>query len=1143
MNLNEFKSSECSTFNIPPNLEGLKRQRIIPAPRMRTAFSIKKQLLMRMKLTFTLLLTSVLFVNAKSFSQTLTLSLKNTSLSEVFSEIEKQSGYSFVYGKEQLLQAKKLNLEVTSAELKTVLDLVFKDQSLTYSISGKYISVQKKANRNRQGGIANAQTFQVKGRTVDENGQPLIGVNVIEKGTKNSVTTNENGEFSISVSSSNSLLVFTFVGKKLVERKVIEGETLTIKLVNIEEEIDAVVVTGYFEKSKQTFTGAATTFKGEDIRKISNQNVLVALSVIDPSFKLMDNNMIGSDPNKLPEFQIRGAGSIPSPLEEKYKGNPNIPTFMLDGFEVSLEKIYDLDPERILTVTILKDAAALAIYGSRGSNGVVVITTNPPKAGKLNATYSVNMNFEAADLSSYDLLGSADKLEYERLAGIYSPNNYISTGEAFSFYYNERLKLVQQGIDTDWLSKPVRGLGTNLKHALTLEGGDGTFRYAMDLSYNPSSGVMKGSGRDRTGIKLQLNYNYNNLRFSNQLSFDNVQTTNSPYGSFSTYAYLNPYYNPYDASGNVKRVLYNLESSQFPTIVVANPLYNATINTKDEGKYDNFINNFGMEWNVNPDLRVNAKLSISKKNQMLDVFKPSDHTDFLSTDKKGSYMKATTESFQYEGTAGLSYTKNIGKQLFVLNTNYNIQEIKDDTYTVNASGFPNDLMDHIGMGLEYLEGTKPQGYETTTRLMGLLGNLNYSYDNRFLADLSIRYDGSSQFGSKSRWGSFWSTGLGWNIHEESFLKDNSQVDVLRVRGSLGYTGAQSFYPYQSIMMYQYMTNITYDNYFGSVVSSYGNKDLKWQRTFKKNIGMDFELFDSAISGYVNFYSDFSKDVLVDVSMAPSLGFDTYKANLGEVENKGFEVSLKATLLANKETDFYWNVFGSAVHNQNKLSKISNSLSAYNDKADGAVTNRPSVRFIEGQSMNTLWVVKSLGIDPATGQEVFLDKNNNPTNVWSSADYVPYGNTDSSIEGTLGTNLGYKGFQMNVYLQYRAGGSIYNNTLVNRVENVDPNRNVDSRVFYDRWKTPGDISSFKGIANKTLTYPTSRFVEKDNRLDLKSINLSYTFNNSPWMTRYGLDRARLSAYLNDVFQITSVKAERGIDYPFARHYALALQVNF
>ncbi len=487
--------------------------------------------------------------------------------------------------------------------------------------------------------------------------------------------------------------------------------------------------------------------------------------------------------------------------------------------------------------------------------------------------------------------------------------------------------------------------------------------------------------------------------------------------------------------------------------------------------------------------------------------------------------------------------------MLVVNSNVNARQVVDDLYSITASGFPNDLMDHVSMGLQYLNGSAPSGYESTSRLIGALANANYSYDNRFLADFAVRFDGSSQFGSNKKWGTFWSAGLGWNLHNESFLKDNTTINLLKIRGSVGFTGSQNFYPYQSQLTYTYLSNVSYNDYIGAVAIAYGNDDLRWQKTLKRNVGFDFELLKSKISGFFNYYFDTSKDVLVDVTLPPSLGFSTYKANLGEVSNKGYELNLRATVLSNPGKKQFVNVFGSAVRNTNKLSKLSNALKAYNadvDAANSASTasaNKPSVRFIEGQSINTIWVVQSKGIDPATGQEVFVDRNGNTTNVWSAADYVPYGSTDAKVEGTFGTNIGAGGFQLNVFFAYRLGGDLYNQTLVNRVENVNPNQNVDSRVFYDRWIRPGDVSAFKGITNTSITRPTSRFVENNNVVELKSVNLSYMFANRRFLSSIGAERMKLSVFANDIFRASTIKAERGIDYPFARHYALALQVIF
>ncbi|WP_164121840.1 SusC/RagA family TonB-linked outer membrane protein [Sphingobacterium sp. xlx-130] len=1093
--------------------------------------------------TLALIVASKLELQAQNL---LNIQMREAPVELILSKISEQSNYDFTINTQLLKTLPKRNVNIKNMTLEQALEYCLKDLPLDYVISDKTVIIKEKIKRDSPTSYR-PNTYSITGIVKNEKGNNLADVTVRVKNNSSRVLTKANGSFEIVLPSNEKALIFNCIGYEPLEVEVSNSnKVLSITMKEIQNEIDEVAVTvntGYFEKSKQTFTGAASSFSGAELRAVSNQNVLTMLNILDPSFKLIENNQMGSNPNEMPDFQIRGSSSIASNLEENFKGKPNLPTFMLDGFEVSIEKIYDLDPQRISGVTILKDAAALAIYGSRGANGVVVISTYPPKSGKIKINYSGSVDLDFADLSGYNLLNAREKLDYEVLAGIYNPNPYIYIGERHRELYNERLKMVQQGINTDWIKKPVKSLGINSKQSLTLEGGDQAIRYAVDLSYNPSEGVMKGSSRNRKGIGVRLAYNYKNLKFSNNLSFDNVTSKNSPYGSFQKYAYLNPYYSPYDDEGNVKKILFVLESVNSPKVTIPNPLYNTILNTRDESAYDNFINNFGLEWRIGKRIRLSGDFSLNKKTQTSDVFKPADHIDFMNATKKGSYQKVTSQNLRYEGRFGIAYTESFDKHLMVMNANYNILEARSDSYTILASGFPNDRMDHVGMGLEYLAGSKPTGVEATSRLIGGLANMNYSYDGKYLADFAFRLDGSSQFGSNKRFGTFWSSGIGWNLHNESFIKNFTFINLLKLRGSIGYTGSQNFYPYQAQLTYGYLTDVVYDDYIGTVAKSYGNTDLQWQKTYKRNVGVDFELASGRISGYFNYYSDYSKDVLTDVTMPPSLGFNTYKANLGEVQNKGLELSLRGSVYRNTEKKIFVNIQGVAVRNENTLKKISNALQSYNNTADANVGNKPTVRYFEGQSMNTLWVVRSQGIDPATGQEVFMTRDGRLTSMWSAADYIPFATTDPTLEGTFGLNMGYKGLQVGCIFRYQFGGYTYNQTLVDRIENVNPNDNVDRRVFYERWKYEGDIAAFKAVSNTTTTRPTSRFVQKNDLVELKSLNISYILRSDRLKQRYKFDNMRFSLFANDIFRSSTVKLERGLDYPFARHIAFTVQATF
>ena len=497
----------------------------------------------------------------------------------------------------------------------------------------------------------------------------------------------------------------------------------------------------------------------------------------------------------------------------------------------------------------------------------------------------------------------------------------------------------------------------------------------------------------------------------------------------------------------------------------------------------------------------------------------------------------------------LAYTENARR--YLIN-----EGIKNDFLYVTGSPMAevlHDNMDHIGMGVEYQDGDKPDGNYEISRLMGVVGNFNYSYDNRYLADFSVRSDGSSVYGSSKRWGTFGSVGLAWNMHNEKWLADNNYVNELKIRGSWGTTGGQNFYPFQAMMMYSYkddaINGLSYDNYLGALLMAFGNPDLKWQRTEKLNVGVDFTLFNSRLTGYFNWYKDVSKSVLIDVLLAPSLGFDSYKDNLGEIENKGVELNLRGTLIKDVKRELQWDVFFNLTHNKNRLMKLNDALAAYNKMQDDEMTDEdnednraPMVRYQEGKSINTIWANESIGIDPNTGEEVFIAQNGDKVNEWSTDNYKPMGCEDPKIEGNFGTMLMYKGFQLNAYFYYSYGGDVYNQTLVDKVENVDPQKNADKRVLYDRWKQPGDVAIFKAIDNTTTTMPTSRFIEQENYIRLSSLNLSYQFTPEQ-LKRMGIERLKVSLIGNDIFRASTVKMERGTSYPFARNYSLSLQVTF
>lgn len=1097
---------------------------------------------MKWCIAFICLFTLNLSANVYSQKNIVSLDLSDVSIEQFVKVVKQQTSLKFMYNSSLIRQAGKISVKVENKELKDVLSMVLGKVNLEYEFFNNVILIRQKG----EGKSEQQKKKVVNGTVKDEHGVTLPGVSVLIKGESVGVATDINGKYSITIPENKKEVVFafSFVGMVPVEVRYTGQDSINVVLKEDVEKIDEVVVNGYFTRKKESYTGVSTTFSGNDLRKVSTGNILNTLSMLDPSFTKVVNNEMGSDPNTIPNFEIRGSSS----LKADFDGNPNMPTFIMDGFEVSAEKVFDLDPTRVRFITILKDAAATAIYGSRAANGVVVIETEAPKPGKLQLSYNGSMNFEVADLSDYNLMNAEEKLEYEVRAGLYDKEDRPDWTDDTFDAYNQKLKLVKQGNDVDWLAIPVRELGVGHKHSIIAEGGNESFRYALDLSYSNKIGVMKGSKRETYGGGIRLQYNLKKLKFTDYASFDHVKSVNSPYGNFSAYQYYNPYYNPYDENGNVKKMLYEYSyyDRGFQTKKMYNELYNAVLPSKDQSTSNRFLNNFAIEYDIIQGLKLKANLSLSVDNGRTDVYKPYENTEFIDKEKKGSYSQGQYEDFSYDVNIILTYFKTFKKHVLNAGFIYNLRETNHDQTDVYALGFPNANMDHISMGAGFKEGDKPGGAYDVTRLVGFVGNLGYTYDERFLLDFSVRSDGSSLYGSNNRWGTFWSLGLGYNLHHEKFMERLTFINLLKIRGSIGTTGGQNFNPYQSMAMYSYnddrISSISYSGYIGAILKAFGNKNLRWQKVEKQNVGLDFELFDRRLTGSFNVYNDISKDVLIDVTLAPSLGFSSYKENLGEVKNSGVELTLKGTVIRDREREIYWDIMYNLAHNKNKVTKINQALTAFNDKQDAEVKNKPVIRYKEGLSQSTIWANESLGIDPATGEEIFLDMNGNKVNEWDAANYKPFGSTDPKIYGTIGTMFTYKKWELNAHLYYKYGGYIYNSTLVDKVENVNPNENGDKRILYDRWNKEGDVAKFKKVSDVSVTNPTSRFIEKENYIQLQSLSIGYDFSCDK-LREIGIQRLKLSAIGNDIFTSSTVKMERGTSYPFARTFSLSAQLTF
>ncbi|WP_163716016.1 SusC/RagA family TonB-linked outer membrane protein [Mangrovibacterium lignilyticum] len=1082
---------------------------------------------------------------ASEQNDTINLSLRNASLKEVLWEIEKRTDFVFAYNAEDITQIQNLNVDINSKSIAETLEICLQGTGLTYVVEQNVIVLKKAELPQSQ-----EEKKTITGKVLDSQNLPMPGVTVRLKGTNIGVYTNQDGEFSLKANlPADAVLLFTFIGMESAEVAV-EGRTsLTVTMKEDAQDVSEVVVTGAFTRKANTYTGAVTTVKRDELLKMSTQNVLSGLANIDPSFVKVDNLAAGSDPNAVPNYQMRGTSSISQNFQSQYENDPNQPLFILDGFETSIEKIKDLDINMIESITLLKDATAKAIYGSKGANGVVVVESRRPEGGKLRVTYNGGVSLEMPDLSSYDLANAGEKLEIERMAGLYESDSYEDQ-LGLDQVYNNKMLDVLRGVDTDWMAQPVR-TGVGQKHSVYIDGGDDVLLYGVDLFYNNVQGALKGSDRETFSGGITLTYRKKNLLIRNRLAVTNNESNNSPYGEYSQYALMNPYSRIHDEDGEVVQS-YNYNGTDEP-----NPIWNTTINTTDRLTYTDITNNFYGEWTVSQGLKVIGRLGISAKDTKSDVFKPASHTDFIGyTDvlRKGSYRQTNGKSNYMNGDLGVSYSFVKGKHLVFMNGQANFAGNSYDRVVVAAEGFPNDQMDHIIFGAQYADGGKPTGAEGISHSAGGLLSTNYSYDERYLFDANYRLTGSSEYGENKRWGSFWSVGAGWNMHKEAFLVGNPVISLLKLRFSMGYTGSQGFNTYEALSTVRYYENSVYNGNIGSYLVSLANPDLRWQSKYDKSLGLDFALLKNRISGRFDYYVANTEDMLTDVTLPPSTGFGYYRANLGKTQNKGVEANLNVRAYQGKSGRDYLNFYASVAHNKNKLKEISNSLKAFNDSQDTAKEGEeiddnfsnittPSVRFVEGQSINTIWAVQSLGIDPQSGQEIFVKKDGTTTYIWDADDQIAAGDAMPSVTGNIGISSEFSNIGCNISFYYRLGGQIYNSTLVNKVENADVTYNVDRRVFTDRWQAEGDVARFKSIADKSYTRPTTRFVEDYNTLTLSSVNFYYDFRDTRLVKNSFLQQLRMNVNLNDLFVISSVKTERGTSYPFARNATFTIQATF
>lgn len=1099
---------------------------------------------------------------APAMSQQLSLKFTNSTMEQVLEQLKSRTSYDVLYNFEEIAKIPAITKEFKNVSVEEVLNYCLKNTNYTYSIVNNIIVIKLKTPDDKKETVLKQRT--ITGKVLDEKGYQLPGATIMIKGTKMGVATDVNGEFKISfIPTDSTILVISFVGMvskevKLSKNPKDDAKPLTVRLMEEKTQMEEVVITGYANINKKSFTGNTVNVKRDELLKVSKTNVLAALQTFDPSFRLQENTLWGSDPNAVPEMYMRGRSGIgvkeldsDALSKSNLKNNPNLPLFIMDGFEISVTKLYDLDMNRISEITLLKDAAATAIYGSRAANGVVVITTVAPTPGKLSVSYSMTGTLTMPDLTDYNLMNAREKLDTEVAAGIYKDDNYTKQYD-LDREYNRKLANVVRGVDTYWLSKPLR-TAFNHKHSLYIDGGTNDIRFGLDFGYNNDNGVMKGSYRDRINVGLYLDYRVGSFQVKNYISYGITKSEDSPYGAFSDYTSRLPYSEPKNSDGTYKRELELWHTSS----KVENPLYEANLQSFANTNYNELINNLSANWYMNDFLQIKGQFTITKTTN-----KSNNYTDPLSLKDMDTELSATNavsgklivnndEGFNWDMNVVMSYNRSIEMHNVNFSLGVNATSSTSNSLSIDYRGFPSGDFSSPSYAQNVYE--KPSNGDDKSRLVGFLGMVNYSYNNIYLFDASLRTDGSSKFGSSNKTALFWSLGAGLALNNYEFVKNVGFIDELKLHGSYGSTGKVNFEPYAAKTIYNVDGKEWYETGMGASMTAMGNKNLGWETTYSTDLGVDLGILDRLFYLTASWYNKKTVDLVNDVTIPSSTGFTTYKDNVGEMQNRGFEISLRSNII--KQKDLNLSLFGNLAHNENKLVKISNSLKAYNDRVDAEYDRlgnsvdgtKPLKKFEEGVSTTAISVVRSHGIDPATGSEILEKLDGTLTTKWDSFDQIHYGDTEPDIQGSFGFNFQYKQLSLYATFMYEYGGQRYNQTLVTKVENADIyNDNVDKRVFSDRWKKPGDHTKFKALESGkksiVMTKASTRFVEDYNLISFNSLTLGYDLP-PRLLKKIGFGMVRFELGANELARFCTVKQERGLSYPYARTMNFSLKASF
>lgn len=1045
---------------------------------------------------------ALLCLNLSLYSQSISLKMSNVSVKKAMTELQTKSGYSFVYIAGDVDTDRTVS--INASQLKDAVAQILKGQNVSYEIQGKNIVIKKGSQQQ----VTSGKRKKVTGTVKDANGEPIIGATVVEKGTTNGTVTDFDGNFVLEATEGTSLEI-SYIGYKTQQLTADSGKTLSVILNEDTEVLDEVVVMGYTTQSRNMLTGATVALKEDKLKDVSTANVS---SMLDGKVAGMNVNVSSGKPGEPGRIRIRGKGSLGSSLD---------PIWVVDG--VIYNEDPRLSPNEIDNLSVLKDASSTALYGSRASNGVIVITTK--KGSKDRQKFRVNIQQGLSDLS----WGNLEMMNAQQLY------DYQSAFNSSSWFTPDLLKH-----DTDWMDLATQtGLYTNA--SVSYQGGNEKVDSYLLLDYYRETGAVKDMNYNRYTIRNNNDYKiHEKFKAFTKLQGQYVHTKDQTASLYDSYLYL-PWDYPYNEDGTVRT---GKEQDW----------YGRDKNNYLERQYKNFsaYENFyvsataGFVWTLLNGLTFESNNNVNYKIARDESY--VDPNTIGGQAKSGTISNTNAITANYFTNQMLRYKTNI-------NGKHDIQALVAYEYSRRFYEVTSATAKGIISGKEVISGTTGMdamsGTKQAFNIQSVLSNVNYSFDGRYMLQASYRLDGSSKFGKDNQYGSFYTFSGAWNFNREKFMQPLSDILTAgKLRASWGVVGNMPDGYYNHLSLY---TASMYNEEPASFPDQLGNKDLSWEKNQTLNVGVDLSFFNR-VNLSLDYYNKYTSDLLYYVKFSAITGYGGQWQNIGAVRNKGFELNLDANLLSLK--DWQWDFSFNLAHNKNKIEEL----------YGGAPQISGLRRFEEGRDMDDLYMAEWAGVDPETGSPQWYTTDEDGkrvlTNSYSEATgaktYV--GSAAPKVTGGFNTMLTWKDLSFSASFAYSMGAKLYasGRELLDSDGAYDTYNQMVLKDGWVRWEKPGDIATHpKAISggNANAHKTSSRYLEDADYLTLKNITLAYRLPKN-FLSKLGLEDVTLSFSADNLFTITPYSqvdpatasyegngAGSSTVYPTVRKYVFGLSVGF